>query len=162
MSNNLDPFYGHVTYIRKDVLDGFSNPMASIDGMIIDIKKDCQDIQNLRYSNISDREYRIEAYVRDIVKLFQAICYLRLHECAYLNTPDRLFFGTVTPLDESDLDGMVPSSEMWNDLLDLVNKVAGTHNEPPNVIELLGSEMGKISDICDTYQGILTMRRHRR
>ena len=85
MSNNLDPFYGHVTYFSKNQLDSFSNPMSSIDGMIIDIKKDCQDIQNLRYSNISDREYRIEAYVRNIVKLFQAICYLRLHECTYLN-----------------------------------------------------------------------------
>ena len=160
MSNNIDPFYGHVTYFSKNQLDSFSNPMTSMDGMIADIKKDCQDIENLRFSNVSDREYRIEALLREIVRLYQAICYLRLHESIYINTRDRLFFGALIPLDENDLDEVVNSSEMREDLFNAVRNVAS--NSPPSAVELLGCNMGDIEEICELYQGILTLRRHRR
>ena len=156
---NSDPFFGYVPYLKKEEINRYKNPMLSLDGMLKDIKWHCQEIMKLISIDPID-DIEIEAHVRHIVMCFQGVCYLRLHESIYHQSPDKLFFGLITPLDENHVDKYVSIGDMWGYLFDAVEKVAGRFNESVTGMELLGCDMNYVLDICEMYQGILTLRRH--
>ena len=92
MSNNFDPFYGEVQYFKGTDLDSFTDPLVSMDGMISDIKLDCKIILEARLNRNPDMINIIFDALKNIVRLFQGICYLRLRNSAYGDRQDRLFF----------------------------------------------------------------------
>ena len=163
MTNNIDPFFGEVLYYKRTDLDSFEDPLTSIDGMMVDIQQDCQEIMRLKHSQVPDRLLQMEVLIRGIVRLFQAICYLRLHNSIYINTQDRLWFGIITPLDEDDLDNYEESSsDMWEQIMRDVIHIAGAPGTNIDAMDLLGWNVSYIQELCNMYQGYLTLRRHRR
>ena len=157
MSSNLDPFYGQVEYLSRSMMNRDNNPMSSIDGMLSDIKHDCEEILRLRFSNAPNKAQRIDSLLRDIVKLFQGVCYLRLRGSTYINSQDRLFFGIITPLNGSRLNYNVDRSDLWNYLFETIEKVAGAPG-PIGAMELLGGNLNEVMDICEMYQRIIALR----
>ena len=163
MTNNFDPFYGEVQYFKGTDLDSFTDPLMSMDGMIQDIKNGCQTIVLIDQLNAPDKFEQMEPFVKEIVKLFQGICYLRLHKSDFLRFNDLRFFDTFTPLVDNDVaDFFGDSLGGWNYLIDEASIVGEGTDTPVNSMDFLGWTMGHIRDICAAYQKIVTLRRHGR
>ena len=160
MSNIRDPFHGNVTYLNRRDLEADNDPLTSMDGMLVDIIQNCKAITSLRRSNITDRHRRIEGLVKEIVKLYQGVCFLRLRRSLYRNVNDDLFCGC---LNEATLDvvpHLVSIRDLWELIFEKCEKLSDyvRHHWPPWPSYFLGSLMDDIEDICDNYQGIIISR----
>ena len=132
-----------------------------MDGMISDIKLDCKIILEARLNRNPDMIDIIFGALKNIVRLFQGICYLRLRNSAYGNRQDRLFFGVFLPYNMDALEFQTEqSSDMWEYIFEHIEKVGGNLEDPNIYItEILGCNLNDIRNICECYRLYLTLER---